>query len=110
GKRLVAGVIIENEIKRGNHYLIGEIGHMIIDPEGREICACGGKGCFEAMVSTNRILRMAKEKHKEYPDSIIFNGNNPDAIDIYDIFDASNKGDKLASNIMDDVINWFGIG
>ncbi len=110
GKGLVAGVIIENEIKRGNHSLIGEIGHMIIDPEGREICACGGKGCFEAMVSTNRILRMAKEKYKEYPDSIIFNGNNPDAIDIYDIFDASNKGDKLASDIMDDVINWFGIG
>jgi len=110
GKGLVAGVIIENEIKRGNHYLIGEIGHMIVDPEAREICACGGKGCFEAMVSTNRILRLAKEKYKEYPDSIIFNGNNPDAIDINGIFDASNKGDSLALELMNDAINWFGIG
>lgn len=110
GKGLVAGVIIENEIKRGNHYLIGEIGHMIVDPEAREICACGGKGCFEAMVSINRILRMAKEKYKEYPDSIIFNENSPDGIDIYDVFDASNKGDKLALDLMNDVINWFGIG
>ena len=110
GKGLVAGVIIENEIKRGNHYLIGEIGHMIVDPEAREICACGGKGCFEAMVSTNRILRMAKEKHKEYSASIIFNGNDPDAIDINSIFDASNKGDKLALDLMNDVIKWFGIG
>jgi len=110
GKGMVAGVIIENEIKRGNHYLIGEIGHMIVDPEAREICACGGKGCFEAMVSTNRILRMAREKYKEYPDSIIFNGNDPDTIDINGIFDASNKGDKLALIIMDEVINWFGIG
>ena len=33
GKGLVAGVIIENEIKRGNHYLIGEVGHMVVDPE-----------------------------------------------------------------------------
>ena len=110
GKGLVAGVIIENEIKRGNHSLIGEIGHMIVDPEAREICACGGKGCFEVMVSINRLLRMAKEKYKEYPDSTIFKENNPDAIDIYDIFDASNKGDKLALNLMDDAINWFGIG
>lgn len=110
GKGLVAGVIIENEIKRGNHYLIGEIGHMVVDPEAREICACGGKGCFEAMVTTNRILRMAREKYKEYLDSIIFNGNNPDTIDISDVFDASNKGDRLALDIMDDVINWFGIG
>jgi len=110
GKGLVAGVIIENEIKRGNHYLIGEIGHMIVDPEAREICACGGKGCFEAMVSTNRILRMAREKHKEYPDSIIFNGNNPDTVDISDVFTASNKGDKLALDLMNDAIKWFGIG
>ncbi|MBA7648021.1 N-acetylglucosamine repressor [subsurface metagenome] len=73
GKGMVAGVIIENEIKRGNHSLIGEIGHMIVDPEAREICACGGKGCFEVMVSTDRVLRLAKEKYKEYPDSIIFN-------------------------------------
>ncbi len=110
GKGLVAGVIIENEIKRGNHYLIGEIGHTIVDSEGREICACGGKGCFEAMVSTNRILRMAREKYKEYPDSIIFNGGNPDAVNIESIFDASNAGDKLALNLMNNVIRWFGIG
>jgi len=110
GKGLVAGVIIENEIKRGNHSLIGEIGHMIVDPEGREICSCGGRGCFEAMVSTSRILRMVREKYNEYPDSIIFNGNGPDNVDIYNVFDASNKGDKLALELMDDVISWFGIG
>jgi glucokinase-like ROK family protein len=110
GKGLVAGVIMENEIKRGNHSLVGEIGHMIIDPEAREICACGGKGCFEAMVSTNRLLRMAKEKYKEYPNSNIFKKIDSDTIDAYDIFDASNKGDKLALNLMDDMITWFGIG
>jgi predicted NBD/HSP70 family sugar kinase/predicted transcriptional regulator len=110
GKGLVAGVIIENEIKRGNHYLIGEIGHMVVDPEAREICACGGKGCFEAMVTTNRILRIAKEKYKEYPDSIIFNGSSPDSVDINSIFDASTKEDKLALKLMDDTISWFGIG
>jgi predicted NBD/HSP70 family sugar kinase len=110
GKGLVAGVIIENEIKRGNHYLIGEIGHMVVDPEAREICACGGRGCFEAMVTTNRILRMAKEKYKEYPDSIIFNGSGPDDVDINSIFAASNNKDKLALNLMNDAINWFGIG
>jgi predicted NBD/HSP70 family sugar kinase/predicted transcriptional regulator len=110
GKGLVAGIIIENEIKRGNHYLIGEIGHMIVDPEAREICVCGGKGCFEAMVTTNRILRMAGEKYDEYPDSIIFNGGGPEDIDIYNVFNASNKGDKLALGLMNDAINWFGIG
>ena len=30
--------------------------------------------------------------------------------EIYDVFDASNKGDRLALSLMDDMINWFGIG
>jgi len=110
GKGLVAGVIIENEIKRGNHYLIGEVGHMVVDPEAREICVCGGKGCFEAMVTTNRILRIAREKYNDYPDSVIFNGYGPGSVDINDVFEASNKGDKLALYLMDDVIKWFSIG
>lgn len=108
GKGLVAGVIIENEIKRGNNFLIGEIGHMIVDPESKEICACGGRGCFEAMLSTKRIVEMAKDKFKEYPDSIL--AGNPEKININTIFNAANEGDKLARVVMDDVIKWFGIG
>ena len=82
GKGMAAGVIIGNEIKRGNNSLIGEIGHMVVAPESNEKCPCGGRGCFEVMVSTERILRLVKEKYNEYPNSIIFNNNNPDKVDI----------------------------
>lgn len=110
GKGMVAGVLMEGEIKRGTHYLVGEIGHMIIDPEGREICVCGGKGCFEAMVSTNRIVRLAREEYGNYPDSLIFDNKNLDDINIEDVFKAANRGDVLATKILDDIINWFAIG
>jgi predicted NBD/HSP70 family sugar kinase/predicted transcriptional regulator len=110
GKGLAAGIIAENKIKRGKHYIVGEIGHMLINPEGKEVCACGGKGCFEVMVSTNRILRRAKEKFNDYPESLIFNEKDIDKINMYDIFDALKKKDKLAIELIDDVINWFSIG
>lgn len=110
GKGLGSGVIMENEIKRGGHFLVGEVGHMIINHENGEICACGGKGCFEAMVSTKRILRRAKEEYSKYPDSLIFNGKGPDGIDVYDVFNASKKNDRLALELMDDVISWFAVG
>jgi len=110
GKGLGSGVIMENEIKRGGHFLVGEVGHMIINPVSEEICACGGKGCFETMVSTRRIIRMAKDQYNKYPDSLIFNGGKPDEIDIYNIFNASAKYDELALELIDDVINWFAIG
>jgi predicted NBD/HSP70 family sugar kinase len=83
---------------------------MVVEPKSKEVCACGGKGCFEIMVSSDRLLRIAKERYSKYPDSIIFNNGNPDSVDIYRIFDASNKGDKLALIIMEEAINWFGIG
>mgnify|MGYP001076259387 CR=1 FL=1 len=110
GKGLGSGVIMDNEIKRGEHFLVGEVGHMIINPVRGEICACGGRGCFEAMVSTGRIIQMAKEKYDRYPDSLVFNGGNPDEIDIYSVFNASAKYDELALELIDDVINWFAIG
>ena len=110
GKGLAAGIIAENTIKRGKHYIIGEIGHMVINPTSEEVCACGGKGCFEVMVSTRRILRIAKEKFNEYPESLIFNGKTVDEIGMYDIFDALKKKDKLATELIDDVIEWFAIG
>ncbi len=110
GKGLGSGIIMENEIKRGGHFLVGEVGHMIINPISEEICACGGKGCFEAMVSTARIIRMAKEKYDRYPGSLVFNGGNPGEINIYNIFNASAKYDELALELIDDVINWFAIG
>ncbi len=110
GKGLGSGVIMENKIKRGGHFLVGEVGHMIINPVSEEICACGGRGCFETMVSTRRIIRMAKDQCDKYPDSLIFNSGKPDEIDIYNIFDASAKGDRLALELMDDATNWFAIG
>ncbi|MFO7929599.1 MAG: ROK family protein [Candidatus Humimicrobiaceae bacterium] len=110
GKGLGAGVMLENEIKRGQHFLIGEVGHMIINPDSDEECACGGKGCFEVMVSAGRLIKMAKVLYEEYPESLIFNGRGYNSINIYDIFQAAEKKDKLALTIMDDVIKWFSIG
>jgi len=110
GKGLAAGVIAENKIKRGKHYIIGEIGHMVINPEDKEVCVCGGKGCFEVMVSTKRILRIAKGKFNDYPESLIFNGKAIDEINMFDIFGALKKKDKLATELIDDVVNWFAIG
>ena len=110
GIGLVAGIIVKDEIKRGVHFLAGEIGHMILNPEGGEVCSCGGKGCFEAMVAVKRIVRMAQERRKEFPDSQIFRTRISKAVRIEDIFEASNTGDTLARSLMDEVIKWFAIG
>jgi predicted NBD/HSP70 family sugar kinase len=110
GVGLVAGVIVKDEIKRGAHFLAGEIGHMIINPEEREECACGGRGCFETMVSVKRILRLAVEKIKKFREPTSLREIEPCALTILDIFKASNNGDTLAQEVVDEAAQWFAIG
>jgi len=44
------GMIMNNKFVRGHNGFAGEIGHMIIVPDGNE-CACGNHGCFERYAS-----------------------------------------------------------
>ncbi len=109
GEGLGAGIMVENEIKRGVHNIAGEIGHMVINPVSGEQCVCGGHGCFEAMVYRNRLLRLAKKECGDNPESLIC-GNKPvESITEHDVFDAANRGDPSAVKILDDITYWFAI-
>lgn len=44
-------LIEKGRILGGKNSLIGEIGHMIIDPSDPETCGCGSHGCLERLVS-----------------------------------------------------------
>ena len=43
------GLILDGKLHRGAHGTAGEIGHMIIDPNG-PLDKCGQRGCLEAFV------------------------------------------------------------
>jgi predicted NBD/HSP70 family sugar kinase len=102
--------MVKDEIKRGVHYLAGEIGHMIINPSDDIACSCGGRGCFEVLVSTHRVLEKAQMMKTNYPDSAVFSDTGGDTPQIVTIFEAANSGDTLARLLLDDVIKWFTIG
>src|SRR2546426_1936813 len=50
------GLIIDGKLHRGGHGTAGEIGHMIIDPNG-PLDNCGQRGCLEAFVSGTALAR-----------------------------------------------------
>lgn len=49
------GVIQENKFFRGHHGFAGEVGHMIIEPEGKK-CSCGNSGCWELYASEKALM------------------------------------------------------
>lgn len=48
------GLVLNGELYRGAHQLAGDVGHVIVDPDGPP-CSCGRKGCLEAVASEKAI-------------------------------------------------------
>ena len=55
GTGISAGVVLDGVLHRGANGLAGEIGHVVIEPDGTR-CACGNRGCFEAVAAGPAIL------------------------------------------------------
>lgn len=68
----VGGGLVQNgEIWRGSSGMAGEIGHMIIEKNGKP-CTCGSRGCLEAYFSSWALERDAKDHAERHPDSAIW--------------------------------------
>lgn len=56
-----AGIIDNGKMQKGTHGRIGEIGHTILFPGGRD-CACGNKGCLERYASLDVLCSNISEQ------------------------------------------------
>lgn len=55
-----AGLILNGNIIHGVQGGAGEIGHMVLDPQG-PLCHCGKRGCLEALASGTAIAKTARQ-------------------------------------------------
>ncbi|MEH7272793.1 ROK family protein [Neobacillus vireti] len=58
------GIILNKELYQGKNGFSGEMGHMIIDLNGKP-CSCGSRGCWEAYASENALLELANSDSLE---------------------------------------------
>lgn len=56
GTGLGSGIVAGGELLYGHDGFAGELGHIIVTPDGRE-CGCGRKGCLETYASASGIIR-----------------------------------------------------
>jgi glucokinase len=59
GTGVGGGVVIDGKLHRGFRYAAGEVGHMIVQPNG-PLCGCGRRGCLEAFASRTAIERAVR--------------------------------------------------
>ena len=85
GTGVGSGIVINGQLVYGHDGFAGELGHVIIERNGR-LCGCGRRGCLETYCSATGIVRTAKERNTPFLTS-------------KDIYDAAVKGDKTAIDI-----------
>lgn len=100
------GIIINKQIYSGRNNA-GELGHMIINPNGPK-CNCGLYGCLEAHSSGTAIVREAKKAPKK---SLIWKiAKKKDRLDAGIVFEAMDQGDRRAQRIIDEALTALSIG
>ena len=98
GTGLGSGIIINKQLVYGHDGFAGELGHFRVIPDGR-LCGCGRKGCLETYASSTGVVRSFSELESiNRKDSSLNNISNLEAIDI---FQAADKGDHFALEIID---------
>lgn len=56
GTGVGAGLILEGALLHGHRAAAGEIGHVVVDPDG-ERCACSRRGCLETLLAVPHLRR-----------------------------------------------------
>lgn len=71
GTGISAGVVVNGSLLRGAHGMAGEIGHVVVDESG-PICACGQRGCLEAVAAGPAIGRIWPRVDGKEPATALF--------------------------------------
>jgi glucokinase len=106
-----AGIVVDGRIFRGSGAGAGEIGHMIMIPDGGDRCHCGNTGCLETLISEPVLIREAETLAAAAPDSLLAgylrqeNGLRPTD----KIFSAARAGDQTTLGLLNDRACFLGI-
>ena len=111
GTGIGGAVLAGGVIQRGANGFVGEIGHMVVDPNGPD-CPCGRRGCWERFASGSALARFGREAAEagRLPGVLNMTGSEPAAIRGEDVTAAARAGDPGALMILDTFGRWVAIG
>jgi glucokinase len=110
GTGVGSGIVVNGDLVYGHDGFAGECGHTLVVPNGRH-CGCGGKGHLEAYCSAPGMKRTAFELLAKYnATTSLLADKCYNELDSKMIFEAAEKGDKVALEVFELTGKWLGIG
>jgi len=104
GTGIGGGIILNNQIYRGVHYSAAEIGHIIIEYDGKP-CNCGNRGCLEAYTAAPAMVVRYRKKLKRT--GVMF--DIPE-LSTELIFEKAKLNEDLAKQTIIETCDYLGVG
>ncbi len=115
GTGVGGGVVLDGEVYAGFNFAGAELGHIVIEKNGRP-CTCGRRGCWEAYSSATGLIKMTREKLEECRASgratimeEMIEGNL-EKISGKTAFAAARQGDAAGQEVVDLYIDYLACG
>ena len=109
GTGLGSGIIVNGHILYGHDGFAGELGHLIVEQDGRE-CGCGRLGCLEMYVSAKGLDLTVSEYKKKYPNNEFLDSLPDKGIDGKLLDQAFDNNEKIIIDIYKYTGNILGRG
>ena len=110
GTGIGSGIILNGKILRGFNFAAGEMGHTVIVKDGIQ-CTCGRRGCWERYASASALTRETKAAMEQHHDSLMWKiVPDIDHVNAKTSFDAAEKGDELAKQVLASWMEYVGCG
>lgn len=98
GTGVGSGIVANGQLIYGFDGFAGELGHMIVEPDGRP-CGCGRKGCLETYCSATGVVRTAIAMLEESPEATSLRDIATDKLTSYEVYKAAMAGDAMAQEV-----------
>ncbi|MBE6920341.1 MAG: ROK family glucokinase [Ruminococcaceae bacterium] len=106
GTGVGGGIVVNGKPVNGVHGAAGEIGHVVVERDEKEPCTCGKYGCVEMYCSATGVVRLAKRRMAQDQRHSVL--REIDNLTCKDVFDAGNRGDALALEVLEQVYTYMG--
>lgn len=98
GTGVGSGIVANGQLIYGFDGFAGELGHMIVEPDGRP-CGCGRKGCLETYCSATGVVRTAIAMLEESSEATFLRDIATDKLTSYEVYKAAMAGDTMAQEV-----------
>lgn len=109
GTGVGSGIVVDGKVVYGADGFAGEVGHTIVQPEGR-MCGCGRRGCVETYSSVTGLRKTALELINNTKTKSSLREICQENIGGKAIYNAAINGDKLALKCFEITAKMLAIG